>query len=93
MHSNRGGVVGDSDRQIRRGLAERIQRQHRHLTAGDRVVGFVEPVVRAQRDVRGTRQHHFRADPPNPQQHSRGLPVRGQQHRHPGARPGAEFVA
>ena len=86
VHSHRGGVVGDADGQVGDRLAERIQRQHRDLTRAHGVVGLVQPVGGAQRDVGLPVQHHFGADPPDSEQHGGGLPVRGQQHRDPAAR-------
>ena len=51
VYPHRGRVVGDTDRQVGRRTAERVQRQHRHLTGAGRV-GVVEPVDGAQGDVR-----------------------------------------
>ena len=51
VHPHRGRVVGDADRQVGHGLAERVQRQHRDLAGSDGGVGLVQPVGGAQRDV------------------------------------------
>jgi hypothetical protein len=40
VYRDGGGVIGDADRQVRGGLAERVKRQHRHLAAGHDLVGL-----------------------------------------------------
>ncbi|MDA4104074.1 30S ribosomal protein S13 [Mycolicibacterium monacense DSM 44395] len=98
MHAHRRGVVGDADRQIGHRSAERIQRQHGDLAHPRRGIRLVDASGGAQRQVgavhiRRTAHERLGADPPEAEQHRRGLPVRGKQDRHPARRARPEFVA
>ncbi len=48
VHPHRGRVISDAERQIGRGPAKRIERQHRDLTAGRNGIGLIQPFGRAQ---------------------------------------------
>ncbi len=94
VHAHRGGVVGHADGRSGTGLPN-----------GSSDSTAISPHARPRRRPRRAGRpctarrrrlsagDDFGTDPPDPEQHRGGLPVRGQQHRDSAARPGAHFVA